>query len=390
MSKKIKIIADDKIPFLRGVLEPYADIEYYKGSEITKEIVIDADAIITRTRTKCNASLLEGSNVKLITTATIGYDHIDTEFCEKTGIEWINAPGCNSSSVMQYISAALVNLSKKQNFNFSEKTIGIVGVGNVGKKVAEVSKLLGLNVLLNDPPRARAEGRNGFVELDELIEKSDIITFHVPLIKTGRDKTFHLADELFFQRFKNSKVIFNSSRGPVVKTEAVKNAIKNGSVSFCLLDVWENEPWIDPELHKLADIGTPHIAGYSLDGKANGTSVCVNHINKFFNLGPEENWYPENIPLPYKGLNLQIDCHNKTDQEIISELILNTYNPAEDDAVLRKSPETFEEQRGNYPVRREFHNYSVDLTDCENDLAKKILEIGFKLKTNNVEIKCGE
>ena len=195
---KIKIIADNKIPFLKGVLEPYADIKYLPPSEINHNSVKQADGLIIRTRTKCDAQLLEGSNVKFIGTATIGYDHIDTKYCESKSIKWISAPGCNSFSVMQYISSVLVVLAKKKILQLNNLTIGIVGVGNVGTKIAKVAKLFGMKVFLNDPPRTRIEGKNDFIELDELIAQSNIITFHVPLIKDGIDKTYHMVDEAFF------------------------------------------------------------------------------------------------------------------------------------------------------------------------------------------------
>ncbi|MCW9066240.1 MAG: 4-phosphoerythronate dehydrogenase, partial [Ignavibacteriaceae bacterium] len=275
MVNKIKIIADNKIPFLKGVLEPFTEIEYHKGSEITKKIVRDADALLIRTRTKCNKELLLDTKIKFIGTATIGIDHIDTAFCESKGIKWINAPGCNSSSVQQYLASALLTLSKLKNFEFSKMTIGIVGVGNVGSKVEMIANILGLKVLLNDPPRERIEGREKFVSLDRLIEQSDIITFHVPLNLNGIDKTFHLADAELFKKFNKSKILINTSRGEVIETAALKEAISDGNVTASVLDVWENEPNIDLELLKMVDIATPHIAGYSADGKANGTSVCV-------------------------------------------------------------------------------------------------------------------
>ena len=379
MVEKIKIVADNKIPFLKGAFEPVAKIEYHNGSEITKEIVKDTDAIITRTRTICNASLLENSRVKLITTATIGFDHIDTKYCDNAGIKWLSAPGCNSSSVQQYIASALIILSQKKKYNLADKTIGIVGVGNVGSKVAKVAELLGMRVLLNDPPRARLEGKEKFIGLNELVEKSDIITFHVPLNETGVDKTFHLADEIFFESFKSPKVIFNTSRGSVVETNALKNAITSEKISFCLLDVWEGEPNIDPELQKLVDIGTPHIAGYSADGKANGTAVCVNAINTFFNLSLPDNWYPKDIPLPSSGLRVGIDCRNKSVQDLVGEVILSTYDIRNDDTNLRKSLERFEEQRGNYPIRREFHNYVVNITNCNDEFIRVLKGLNFKL-----------
>jgi len=194
MNNKVKIAADSKIPFLKGVLEPFADIQYLNPADITHDAVKDKDALIIRTRTHCNSELLEGTNVKFIATATIGFDHIDQDYCREKNIKWINAPGCNSYSVQQYIASVLLTLGYNRNLNLSGLTIGIVGVGNVGSKVEKLAKVLGMNVLLNDPPRARNEGNEKFVTIDELISRSDIITFHVPLIKDGVDKTFHLAD----------------------------------------------------------------------------------------------------------------------------------------------------------------------------------------------------
>ncbi|MDP3582352.1 MAG: 4-phosphoerythronate dehydrogenase, partial [Ignavibacteria bacterium] len=308
MNNRIKIVADDKIPFLKGVLEPFADVIYLPPKEISRETVKDADALLVRTRTKCNADLLENLSVKFIATATIGFDHIDGAYCDANKIRWMSAPGCNSSSVQQYIASALVTIAANKKFKLSDKTIGIVGVGNVGSKVEKLASALGMKVLLNDPPRARKEGGEKFVSLDELVEKSDIITFHVPLNKAGVDKTFHLADEKFFEKFNKSKIMINSSRGEVVETNALKLAVKDGSVSDLVLDVWENEPNIDSELLELTDIATPHIAGYSADGKANGTAICVNALSEYFNLGLEKNWYPKEIPNPVNSSIIEMDC----------------------------------------------------------------------------------
>ncbi|GET29786.1 4-phosphoerythronate dehydrogenase [Prolixibacter sp. SD074] len=202
----MKIIIDDKIPYIKGALEPFAEVVYLPGSKTTPEVVKDAGALITRTRTKCNRELLEGSGVKFIATATIGFDHIDTEYCSETGIEWTNAPGCNSGSVEQYIASALAVLSQKRHFALSGKTLGIVGAGNVGKKVARIAGAYGMKVLLNDPPRERAEGKSNFVSLDEILAQSDIITLHVPLNMAGEDKTFHLADDAFFAKAKKKTI----------------------------------------------------------------------------------------------------------------------------------------------------------------------------------------
>jgi erythronate-4-phosphate dehydrogenase len=382
LTKQIKIVADDKIPFLKGVFEPYANVEYYPGKDISKDKILDADALIVRTRTKCNSELLKGTNVKLITTATIGYDHIDQEYCTENNIRWMNAPGCNSTSVMQYITSVLLQIALRRNFNLREKVIGIIGVGNVGRKVQSVCETLGMNVLLNDPPRERIEGSKEFCSLDQITTESDIITFHVPLNRDGIDKTYHMADEKFFEKLKKKTIIFNSSRGEVVKTSAIKEAIKNGKISNVVLDVWENEPDIDLELLDLVDFATPHIAGYSADGKANGTSVCLNAISEFFNLGINSNWYPENIPFAENGNKIEIDCKNMSEQNIISKVVSTTYSIQHDDDTLRKTPGTFEKQRGDYPIRREFNNYNIHLTNCNDRVVDKLVNLGFKINEN--------
>ena len=377
--EKIKIIADNNIPFLKGVFEPYADIEYYPGKEITNKKIIDAHALITRTRTKCNEALLRNSRVKLITTATIGYDHIDVDYCRKNGIKWLNAPGCNSTSVMQYISSALLYLAKKENFNLKDKTIGIIGVGNVGSKVSKIAEIFGMNILLNDPPRERVEKNNKFVHISEIMNQADIITFHVPLNRDGIDKTFHLADNNFFSQLKRKPIIINSSRGEVIDNSAIKNAIRNNIISSAVLDVWENEPDIDFELLRMADIGTPHIAGYSADGKANGTSVCVNAVNNYFKLGIDTEWYPQNIPNADHGTEVKIDCNNKSEQQIFDQVFLSIYDIKKDDAKLRTSPVTFEKQRGDYPIRREYGNYKIIHDNCNSTIIGKLKMLGFKI-----------
>jgi erythronate-4-phosphate dehydrogenase len=380
MNKKIKIIADDKIPFLKGVLEPFASIEYLNYSQITNEKLKDVDALLIRTRTKCNKELLEGTKVKFIATATIGFDHIDTKYCDEKNIKWLNAPGCNSGSVMQYFASAILSLAHKKNISLKDKTLGIIGVGNVGSKVERFAKTIGMKVLLNDPPRERVEGKDKFVSLDELISRSDIITFHVPLNKEGNDKTFHLADKNFFNKFDEQKIIINTSRGEVIDTSALKEAIDEEKISSLVIDVWENEPNIDIDLLSKTDIATPHIAGYSADGKANGTSICVNALNEFFNLGLEKKWYPKEIPAPNNSSLIEIDCSNKSEQEIIFDVINHTYKIYDDDFRLRNSVQSFEKQRANYPIRREFHYYTLKLKNVYTSLQEIFMNLGFNLE----------
>lgn len=382
MTEKIKIIADDKIPFLKGVLDPFANIFYLPPSQITKEVVKDADALLIRTRTKCDAELLEQSSVKFIATATIGFDHIDTGYLKAKRIKWINAPGCNSSSVQQYFASALVTLAKQNHFKLKDKTIGIVGVGNVGRKVAKIAHILGMKVLLNDPPRERIEGKQDFVSLDYLIEQSNIISFHVPLNISGIDKTFHLADSLFFEKFSSAKILINTSRGEVVEKDSLNKAIKDEKVSGCALDVWENEPNIDLGILKVIDIATPHIAGYSAEGKANGTAACVNALNNFFDLGLEQDWFPKYLPAPKGSNTIEVECAGKSKQDIFFDCITSTYNILEDDWRLRNSTKDFEKQRAEYPVRREFNYYNVHLINTYDSIKSAISELGFKI--NNI------
>lgn len=375
-------MADDKIPFLKGVLEPYAEVVYLPGKQISHADVKDADGLIVRTRTRVDRDLLEGSAVKMVATATIGFDHIDTVYCEQNGIKWTNAGGCNSSSVQQYIGSCLCFLAK----NFLQKTegkmLGIVGVGNVGKKIAKLGKALGMNIMLNDPPRARIEGENDFVKLDELLQSADIITLHVPLNMQGQDKTYHLADADFFRQINPDAYLINSSRGEVVDSKSLKKALRDKQISGAILDVFENEPEIDPELLEQLLIGTPHIAGYSLDGKANGTSMSVDAIAKFFKL-PLQNWFPSNLPSP-KNRGILIDCSGLSSDEIVREAIAKTYDVVADSQRLKTSPGNFEELRGNYPVRREFHAFDVKLFNDNTNAYEILYDIGFNMLQSNI------
>lgn len=374
----MKIVADNKIPFLRGVLESWADVVYLPGKETTPEEVKDADALVTRTRTICNKELLEGSKVKVIATATIGYDHIDTAWCEEQGIIWRNAPGCNSWSVKQYIASALVSLARKHSLKLEGMTLGVVGVGNVGNKVAEVGRILGMKVLLCDPPRAWREGPYGFIDLDTLTAKSDIITLHVPLQKEGENATWHLFDADRIGSLREDQILINSSRGPVVDNAALRKALEAKSLKAAVLDVWENEPAIDTTLMELLDYSTPHIAGYSADGKANGTAESVRTISRVLDL-PLKDWSVESIPAPAQGLEMVLDASGKSRQEVLTEAILWTYDIEEDTMMLRSSPETFEKQRGDYPIRREPTAFTIYLQHASPAMAESLRQLGFKV-----------
>ncbi len=376
----MKIVVDDKIPYIRGVFEPFAEVVYLPGAKTTAGVVKDADALVTRTRTRCRREVLDGSRVKYIATATIGFDHIDTDYCKQAGIAWNNAPGCNAESVNQYISSALFSYAGRKKLVLKGKTIGIVGVGQVGSRVAKTCAILGMNVLLNDPPREREEGSAQFVSLQTIQQQADIISFHVPLNMDGMDKTFHMADEEFCNGLKKKPLIINTCRGEVFDTRAVLQAADANEISGAIIDCWENEPDLHPDLLDLVDFATPHIAGYSKDGKANGTTRSVQAISRFFSLGIDD-WQPPGVEPPPNPL-IELDGGGKDEEQILADAVLATYQIAEDDRALRQNPDHFEQLRGDYPVRREFDSHTVKPVNVDDGILQKLAELGFKTERN--------
>ncbi|MDD3568828.1 MAG: 4-phosphoerythronate dehydrogenase PdxB [Bacteroidales bacterium] len=374
----LRIVADSKIPYLAGALDHVAQVVYIPGAQISKEEIASADALIIRTRTKCNRELLHGTTVKFIASATIGYDHIDTAYCDTQGIKWTNAPGCNSGSVKQYIASALAEIVSIEKKTFKDITLGIIGVGNVGSKVAAMAKTLDIKTLLNDPPRQRVEGKGDFTDIETLIAQSDIITMHVPLSHQGINKTFHLANADFFAKMKRGAWFINTSRGEVMETQSLIRALESKHLDGAAIDVWENEPSINLRLLELAQITTPHIAGYSADGKANGTAMSVQAISKFFGLAMD-NWQPANVPQA-KQSSLAINGKDKTKEQIFSELSNFAYNILLDSDKLKKSPETFEQQRESYPIRREPENLEIIARSISPPLKILIQNLGYKLQ----------
>jgi len=371
----LKIVADNKIPFLEGAMEDAAEMKYLPGAEISRNHLLDADGLITRTRTSCKGDLLEGTSVRFIASATIGYDHIDADYCAEQGIEWTNAPGCNSSSVEQYMVSTLLWLAVHRSFDLSGKTLGVIGVGNVGKKVAAAARALGMSVLLNDPPRQRAEGDAEFVSMEELQEHSDIITLHVPLNKGGLDNTQHLVNQDFLTHLKRGVILINSSRGGVVDEAALLEGIRSGILSDVILDVFENEPAINRDLLEVLTLATPHIAGYSLDGKANGTTMSVRAISRFFSLGLDD-WSPATMPAP-DSPEILTDASDTDLPELLWEVYRQTYDVSSDDRRLRSAPESFETLRGTYPFRREPAAYAVRIFQCYPEIREILEKLGF-------------
>ena len=341
----MKIVADIDVPFLKGVFEPYGEVFYKKGVEICADDVKDSDALILRTRTKCNAELLDGSAVKVIATATIGTDHVDFDYCNSHGIQVHNAAGCNAGGVMQYVFSALYGIAARKGIKIDGGTFGIIGVGNVGKKVEQMARHLGFNVLRCDPPRAEAEGPEGFCSLDYLLENSQIVTMHVPL----EESTRKMADQAFFALMQPGSIFINASRGEVVDEDALKFAFpKFGAV---VIDTWNNEPNVDEDLVEMVDIATPHIAGYSYQGKQMGTAMAVRAVARHFGIEELYDFFPEDEP---DHEPLLLDLTGKNHGQIAAVFQYN-YPIFTDDFRFRMEPQKFEKLRSEYQYRREVY-----------------------------------
>ncbi|MDR0428895.1 MAG: 4-phosphoerythronate dehydrogenase PdxB [Tannerellaceae bacterium] len=364
----MKVIADNTIPYLKGIAETFADVTYLSSEEFIPRNIKGADVLIVRSIDKCTREVLEGSGVKLIVSATIGYDHIDTAYCEEAGIAWRNAPGSNAASVAHYVLASLVSLSLREGISLKGKTIGIVGVGHVGTEVERLCSAYGMNTLLNDPPRAAAEGETGFVSLRTIAGEADMITFHVPLTDKGNYPTRHLAGESFFSMIKRRPWIINSSRGAVHDTKALLKAKREGCIGKLIIDCWEGEPEISKELLSVAAIATPHIAGFSADGKANATRMCLENMEAFFGIEikGKDNVRPSRPDSPVIDLAMFPDHR-------LERAILTTFDPTTVDAALRKDPEQFELFRAHYNHPREFPAYRIEnAMSKERDVAGRL------------------
>lgn len=341
----MKIVADIDVPFLNGVLEPYGEVVYKKGMDISHDDVVDADALILRTRTICDAELLDETSVKLIATATIGTDHVDFDYCNSHGIEVQNAAGCNAGGVMQYVFSALYGVAARKGIKIDGSTIGIIGVGNVGKKIEQMARYLGFNVLRCDPPRAEAEGSEGFCSLEYLLENSQIVTMHVPL----NEATRYMANEAFFALMQPGSIFINAARGEVVDEEAFKAALPKFGAT--VIDTWNNEPNINVDLVDLVDIATPHIAGYSYQGKQMGTAMAVRAVAHHFGIEPLYDFFPADEPDHEPVL---LDLKGKNHGQIAAVFQYN-YPIFTDDFRFRMEPEKFEKLRSEYQYRREVY-----------------------------------
>lgn len=352
-----EIIIESHIPFVGDTLEGIASVRRLAPAEIDASSVRNADALVVRTRTACNAALLEGSVVKFVATATIGTDHIDFPYCESKGIKVSSAPGCNAPAVAQYVWSSIFTLNPQLP---AGTTVGIVGLGHVGSIVARWGAPLGINILACDPPRAAVqrgydsenpseEGDTPFATMEEIARKADIITFHTPHTRSGKWPTHHLADSVFFSMLEKRPTVINTARGPVFDTAALNEALASGKVGRCVMDCWEGEPEIDSRLLQSAAIATPHIAGYSLQGKQRATAMSLDALLRFI-----ADSYPELAAEALQRLErLEIPPVRPRGVTLTPALITASYDPMADTAMLRSEPWKFEELRNHYSLRPE-------------------------------------
>ena len=376
----MNLVVDENIVLAKEAFGSFGNLLLSNGRKISNELLRDADILIVRSITNVNKGLLTNTKVKFVGTATIGTDHIDTDYLIREGVEFSDAKGCNSNSVAEYVITALMRIAVENKFSIKNKTIGIVGVGNVGSRVVEFAEALGLKALKNDPPKERANIGSGYSELDEIL-KADIVTLHVPLNLTGTDKTYYLLNENNLPDLKQGAILINTSRGPVIDNDALSNIIDKKQLKV-VLDVWEGEPLINTELLKKVKIGTPHIAGYSLEGKVNGTKIIYDSLCKF--TSSNSDWKPF---LPQVNENEIEPPLAGTEEEKLHFVFNKIYNIKNDDSLLRrlltmKENETvtyFDKLRKEYAVRREFENYTLKVKDDESDFNDLLRILGFKL-----------
>jgi erythronate-4-phosphate dehydrogenase len=379
----MKIVCDKNMPYAAEAFGTLGDVLLKDGRQIALEDVRDAELLITRSTTKVNAALLSESAVRFYGSGVIGTDHIDIPYLESRGIAWTGAPGCNAESVANYLTAALLWLGGRSGLALAGKTLGVIGVGNVGRRVCAHARALGLRVLANDPPRQRdaadAEARD-FVPLERVLAESDIVTCHVPLTQSGPDATFHLLGAAQFARMKPGVIFINAARGPVSVTDALLAAL-GGRVSHAVIDCWEGEPAYRTDLLTRADLATPHIAGHSYEGKVNGTALVYRRACAFLGVAPT---CPFALPLPPVP-ELRADAAGRSDEEVLRALVLAVYDIEADSNRLKQScvaddaarAAAFDAQRGKYPMRREFASTRVALTQASETLWAKVRGLGF-------------
>ncbi len=378
-SSHLNIVADENIPALQALLGSLGSIRTLPGRSMTAADLAAADVLLVRSITRVDRSLLEGTPVRFVGTATIGMDHVDQAWLREQGITFSSAPGCNADAVVEYVLSVLYSLAAEQGFVLRDKTVGIIGVGNVGSRLQRRLQRLGIKLLLNDPPRA-AEGATSFVSLDRLLDEADILCLHTPLVTAGPYPTQHLLGAAQLGRLRPGAIVLNAGRGAAIDGAALLQVAGQRPDLTLVLDVWENEPAIDPALAPCVRIGSPHIAGYSLDGKIRGTYMLYQALCRHLGLpeaGPLQDYLPAaSVPRVEAGPGL-------TPLELMRLL----YDPYRDDRALRgtlglpkaERGAAFDRLRKEYPVRREFDTLTVS-GQMEPGLAEELAALGFRVE----------
>ncbi len=383
--RKMRIVADSAIPFVKELFPAFGELRILPSNRLTKENIKSNDVLLIRSVTRAGQDLLERTNIKIIGSMTSGIDHIDRHYLKKNRIKLIYAPGSNANSVAEYVISCLLIIARKKNFDLTKKTIGIIGVGNIGTFVAKKCEALGMRVLLQDPPKYNRTGNRKYLSLKNLSD-ADIITIHTPLSYKGKYPTFHMVNREFLMKIKPGTILINTSRGAVFDEKILLKFLPK--INGLIIDVWENEPDINIELLKAADIATPHIAGYSLDGKLNAAVMVFNKLSKLFN---RTSRFTAKKFLSGIKEQFSVTPSEKDTFQIIFETIIRVYNPLEDHNKMLKiirlekirRPVYFEMLRRNYPVRREFFNYQIVLDDNKSKTASVLKRLGFKIKSSS-------
>lgn len=379
------IAIDSKHAPVSSGFRQLGSVRFLETREISRPMIGDADALVVRSETRVDGALLDGTRIRFVGTATIGTDHVDLDYLKRRGIGFASAPGSNANSVAEYIIAALLYLADRFNMRLRETTIGIVGIGNIGSRVERIARALGMRVLANDPPLQRSTGDRRFVPLDDLMQ-ADIVTLHVPLTRDGDDVTYHLFEGRRIASMKRGSILLNTSRGSVVETGALVHALRSGHLAGAVIDVWENEPVIDRELLSLTTLATPHIAGYSFDGKVNAAKMIFDSLCSYNGLSVP--WRdPENLPMPSTP-TLRLPENLLTVEEILRFAVSRCYDIEQDDVQLKAmlertggdATELFRTLRAQYPVRREFSATRLEIPPMYEAVMPALSALGFSFR----------
>jgi erythronate-4-phosphate dehydrogenase len=376
------IALDGEIPYGKEAFSQLGQVRLFSGRDLKPDALRDADAWIVRTITPVNASFLNGAAVRFAGAASAGVDHVDQPYLKARGIHFSYAAGCNANSVSEYIVAVLHIIAARRGWNLRQKSLAIIGVGNVGSRVETKAKALGMEVCLCDPPLQDLTGDARYRTLDEVLG-ADILTFHVPLASDGLYPTWRLVDRKMLDRLSPTQVLINTSRGAVFDGRELKNALRQKRISGAILDVWEEEPVVDYSLLELVDVGTPHIAGGALDGKIRATEMIREELGKFLgiqSIGLEDSIYPEaKVLRPETGTG---------GQEAVHSVLLQAFDILAKDAKLREfgaaaaeqAAAGFERLRTERPLRLEFRHFTIELNPAQQGLAEMFQALGFQTK----------